>query len=125
MIVRGMLSPTGKDIREDEEGSGEYGAKRGDRLHNGIDFLCEVGQEIVAPFNMMIERIANPKPNSPMSGIKWKYGKSEGKMFYFKPKVSLVGTMVSKGDVIGIAQSVSFDYGLPKMKDHIHFQIDK
>ena len=119
-----MISPTGKGIRNDSEGSGEYGAPRGIRLHNGIDYECTGGQDIIAPFDMLITRISNPKANSTLSGIAWQHGQSTGKMFYFKPNSSLINTFVKESDVIGIAQSVSKDYGLPNMIDHIHFQID-
>lgn len=116
---------TGKGIRMDSAGDGNYGAPRGDRLHNGIDFLCDEGQVVRAPCNMLIVRVAISSANKPLSGIKWKYGRSEGKIFYFEPKLSLIGTMVSKGTIIGTAQSCSFHYGDPEMLDHIHFQIDK
>lgn len=120
-----MRSPTGKGIRSDAAGDGNYGARRGDRVHNGVDYLCDEGQDIVAPFNMRILRVANPNATTPLSGIKWAYGRSEGKMFYFKPDPTLINKNVSEGQVIGKAQSCSFHYGDPKMQDHIHFQIDK
>jgi hypothetical protein len=119
-----MISPTGKGVRNDSEGSGEYGAPRSNRVHNGIDYLCDAGQTIVAPFDLTIKRISVPKINSPMSGIEWVSGKSSGKMFYFKPYLHLIGRLVKAGEGIGVAQSVSKDYGLPRMQDHIHFQID-
>lgn len=120
-----MISPTGKGIRNDSEGSGEYGSSRGSRVHKGIDYECEEGQIIVAPFDMIITRVSYPKLNSPLSGIAWQKGKSKGKMFYFEPYPELVGGSVKHGQVIGLAQSVSKDYNLPNMKDHIHFQVDK
>lgn len=120
-----MISPTGKGIRSDPEGDGNYGARRGSRVHNGVDYLCDEGQMVVAPFDMTITRMANPKANSPMSGIAWQRGKSAGKMFYFKPDPELIGKAVKQGQAIGKAQAVSRDYGLPNMKDHIHFQVDK
>ena len=120
-----MITPTGKGIRVDAEGDGHYGAPRGDRVHNGEDYLCDPGQDVVAPFDMVIKRVANPKYGSPPSGIQWIKGRSSGKMFYLKPDPSLIGKAVKEGQKIGVAQSVSDDYGLPKMKDHIHFQADK
>ncbi|HEX9972285.1 MAG TPA: hypothetical protein VGD14_09460 [bacterium] len=119
-----MISPTGKGIRNDEEGSGEYGASRGNRIHNGIDYLCDDGQIIIAPFALTIERESFPKLGSPLSGILWRHDKTKGKMFYFKPHKHLIGQNIRAGDAMGIAQSVSKDYGLSRMKDHIHFQID-
>lgn len=120
-----MISPTGKGIRNDSEGSGEYGASRGSRKHNGIDYLCDEGQSIVAPFDMEVTRIAIPKAGSEMSGIAWKAGRSEGRIFYFKPHDHVIGTRVKQGQEIGIAQAVSNDYGLPDMQDHVHFQINR
>ena len=120
-----MISPTGLGIRVDPEGDGNYGASRGVRRHNGVDYLCEEGQNIVAPFDMIILRIANPKSNCPLSGIEWQRGKSTGKLFYFKPDVHMIGDAVKQGEYIGIAQSVSDWYKLNKMLDHIHFQVDK
>lgn len=118
-----MISPTGKGIRVDSEGDGSYGTSRGSRRHNGIDFLCEEGQDIVAPHKMTIERESKPKTESPMTGIAWRSGKSTGRMWYFKPDIALIGQEVREGQVIGVAQSVSKDYGLSKMKDHIHYQV--
>jgi len=120
-----MKSPTGKGIRSDSEGDGNYGARRGSRVHNGIDFLCDEGQAIGAPFDMKILRVAKPKVGSVMSGIEWQAGRSTGKMFYFEPDYTLIGKEVKQEQLIGVAQSVSKDYGLPNMKDHIHFQVDK
>lgn len=122
-----MRSPTGKGVRVDYEGDGNYGASRskGKRRHRGIDYLCAQGQDIVAPFNMKITRVSIPIVNSPMTGIAWESGASEGRMWYFKPFKSVIGQEVAEGEVIGIAQSVSQHYGLPGMKDHVHFQINK
>jgi len=120
-----MISPTGKGIRNDSEGSGEYGSRRGERRHNGVDYICVEGQDIVAPFDMYISRISNPKRDSLMSGIKWETEKSYGKLFYFLPDKNLIGKDVKEGDVIGTAQDVSRHYGLKDMIPHLHFQVDK
>lgn len=120
-----MISPTGKSIRVDSEGDGHYGASRGIRRHNGVDYLCDQGQDIVAPHDMIIERESFPKENSPMTGIAWRKGKSTGRLWYFRPIANLIGTAVGEGNVIGVAQSVSKDYGLPKMDDHVHYRVDR
>lgn len=120
-----MISPTKLGIRVDTEGDGNYGTSRGTRLHRGVDYLCVKGQDIIAPFNMIVTRISYPKTHSAMTGIAWQKGKSTGRMFYFIPDLNLIGKSVYEGDVIGTAQSVSEDYGLPKMNDHIHFQVNK
>lgn len=120
-----MISPTGLGIRVDIEGDGNYGTSRGFRRHNGIDYLCKPGQDIWAPFDMIIKRISYPKSNSSLSGIAWQKGKSTGRIFYFEPDLNLIGNAVREGDVIGIAQSVSKYYDLPNMFDHIHFQVNR
>jgi hypothetical protein len=120
-----MISPTGKGIRVDSEGDGQYGESRGDRIHRGVDYLCDQGQEIKAPFDMRIVRESKPKAGSPMTGIAWEKGRSTGRMWYFKPFKHVIGQEVVQGEVVGTAQSVSQDYGLPNMEDHIHFQVNK
>jgi len=120
-----MISPTGLGIRVDSEGDGNYGASRGTRLHNGLDYVCSKYQDIIAPFNMIITRGAYPKAYKVMQGIAWQKGKSKGRMFYFIPDPELIGKSVHAGDVIGVAQDVSEYYGLPNMANHIHFQINR
>jgi len=120
-----MISPTGLGIRIDPEGSGHLGASRGNRRHAGEDWLCVEGQDIVAPFTMIITRKAYPNSDLVMKGIAWIAGRTSGRMFYFIPTPILIGRKVTEGQVIGIAQSVSEYYNLPKMKDHIHFEVRK
>ena len=120
-----MISPTGKGIRIDSSGSGYYGASRGGRRHNGVDFLCDAGQIVSAPFNMEIVRISKPYHDSDLSGIVWKSGASTGKIFYFLPFEELIGLYVMEGQAIGSAQSVAEYYRTDEMSDHIHFQVDR
>lgn len=120
-----MISPTYKQIRSDPEGSGLYGASRGQRLHNGVDYLCEKGQAIIAPFDLVVLRIAYPYRDMSMEGIEWQKGESKGYLFYFKPNKELVGKVVKQGETLGYAQSISEYYNLPLMDDHVHFQIYK
>lgn len=119
-----MISPTGLGRREDSEGSGKLGARRGSRRHRGEDWLCTKGQDVVAPFDFTITRVAYPKTDLIMKGIKWECGSSNGRMYYFVPDKNLIGKKVKEGQVIGKAQSISEYYKLPKMKDHIHFQVN-
>jgi len=119
-----MKSLTGHGIRVDGAGSGHYGASRGNRRHNGIDYFCIEGQKVVAPFALRIIRVARPYADSELSGIQWEAGISSGKIFYFKPYEKLIGKTVKTGQAIGIAQSVTERYGFP-MSDHIHFQVDQ
>lgn len=119
-----MISPTGLGIRDDSEGDGRWGSERNGRIHKGSDYKCVKGQEIVAPIDMKIVRRAMPKTGYDLSGIAWKSANMEGKMFYFEPDTTEIGSQVHAGQFIGYAQSVSEEYDLPYMIDHIHFQID-
>ena len=120
-----MISPTGKGIRNDAAGSGAYGSLRGHgRLHVGKDYLCSPGQIVVAPFDMVVKRIAYPYEGKDYSGIIWKTSDMRGKMFYFEPIIAVIGSKVREGTHIGYAQDIGNKYG-PRMKAHIHFQIDK
>lgn len=121
-----MISPTGRGIRYDEEGAGNYGARRdgGKRRHLGIDFLSTEGQTIVVPFYMKIVRRANPSADKPkLSGIAFETEWCTGKMFYFDPDKRFLGSWVKEGLVIGTQQSLKEYYG-PKMLDHVHLQFD-
>jgi len=120
-----MISPTGQGIRNDPEGSGEYGALRGDRLHNGVDFLCEPEHCVMAPFDMVIKRVSYPHEDHVMSGIAWVCRESSGRLWYFEPDQELIGCKVYQGDVIGFAQDISKYYNAPKMKPHLHFRITR
>ena len=74
---------------------------------------------------MVIDRVSFPNADRKMSGIAWSKGKSTGRMWYFMPFKEFLGVEVYKGMAIGRAQAVSKYYGLPRMKDHIHFQVNK
>ena len=78
-----MISPTGQGIRSDKEGGGHLGAPRGSRIHRGDDYICDEGQDIVAPFDLRIVRVAYPKTDLVMKGIAWEFGRSNGRMYYF------------------------------------------
>ena len=119
-----MISPTGLGIRNDSEGSGAYGSKRGRRIHKGTDYLAEPNQDIVAPFNMFIKRYAAPTSAFPLtSGIAWSTPYMIGKMFYFVPDPHLITAVVTKGQYIGTAIDLKKYYS-KEMSSHIHFQID-
>ena len=47
----------------DKWGSGHYGAKRGTRLHNGIDIVADYGSDVVSPIDGTVTRISYPYSN--------------------------------------------------------------
>lgn len=130
-----MISPTGLGIRNDAEGFGYFDAPRGRRKHDGTDFLCAPGTEVVFPFdNGKILRIAYPySGDTELSGV---YGRAieRGKllyfkMFYFLPRLDVLQLDFKQGDMLGVAQDVTVKYvkpGVPcEMKPHVHLEIDR
>lgn len=118
-----MISPTGKPVRgTDKWGEGRYGAKRGDHLHKGADFICEPGQDVMAPISGLVEREARPYAEGEYSGLLIREALFAVKMFYFEPIKEIVGKFVSMGQKIGVAQDVAKKY--PGMTPHIHLEIE-
>jgi len=124
-----MISPTGKGIRQaDKWGRGAYGASRdkGNRKHKGTDYVCEPGQNVVAPITGIIRREARPYADPDWlyrySGLVIENENVSIKMFYLEPMRHLIDKRVRMGDTIGIAQKISDKY--PDMIDHVHLQID-
>ncbi len=111
-------------MRNDSEGLGHYHAPRGTRLHEGMDFLCRLGQEIVAPISGRITRRSYPYSDLSYSGCVIVGDDITVKMWYFMPDKDLIGEKVKQGDFIGVAQDISVRYS-SKMKPHIHLQIEE
>jgi murein DD-endopeptidase MepM/ murein hydrolase activator NlpD len=126
-------TPTGKYIRADRGGDGRYGAprskiKNGETYrytHNGVDLICDPGQEIMAPFDGMMTRIARPYVATEYSGCVFRGDEATIRMFYFTPKEDLIGKKVKRGDVIGIAQDISKLYEGQGVTPHIHLEVEK
>jgi hypothetical protein len=118
-----IISPTGKGVRMDAAGFGNYGARRGKRLHNGMDFECKPGQDIDMPIFGELVREAKPYKNEPYSGVVIKSKYMTLKIFYFLPDKSMIGNVVSQGKVIGKAQDITIKYPKQSMKPHIHLEI--
>ncbi len=118
-----MISPTKKEIRgTDGFGSGSYGARRGDHIHKGVDYICIPGQMVVMPIAGVILREARPYANdSRWSGVLIKGKNAEIKMFYLSPDKTLFGQNLNEGAMIGIAQDISKKY--PGITPHIHLEI--
>lgn len=117
-----MISPTGKGIRGfDEWGSGRYGAPRGGHMHNGADFICDPGQDIISPIdNALVVRESKPYPKEDWSGIILKNDHFTIQIFYLKP-LNIFGSFVSQGDKIGTAQDIGLKYH--GIIPHVHLRI--
>ena len=118
-----ILNPTGKEIRSDDAGDGHYHAKRGSRLHEGVDFVCVLHGPVLMPVTGKIIRLCYPYADKSYSGVYIKGDWCDIKMFYFKPNLDLIGKMVNQGDVIGSAQDITNRYQNQGMTPHIHLSI--
>lgn len=119
-----MINPTGRDIRSDTWGDGHYGASRGARKHEGVDYLAVPGQNIVAPVSGQLTRTVFPYRNN----TNWMGCEIEGEncriyLFYMIPDDDKIMTFVTEGDVIGVAQDISKKYD-SKMMPHVHLQFE-
>ena len=118
-----ITSPTGLGIRNDPAGSGRYGAPRGRRKHSGIDFLCNPGQTVTCPIEAgKVVRVAYPYETQKYAGLLIKNKHLAIKIFYLDPWPGIIGTLVLRGDPIGIAQDITERYG-GQMSAHVHLAV--
>ena len=106
----------------DNWGSGAYGASRGDRTHNGIDYACPPGTSILAPCDGVVTKLGYPYGDdlsfryvqiTRANGEKWR-------IFYVEPSVEL-NQQVYEGDIVGKSQALGNRYD--KITEHIHLEV--
>jgi hypothetical protein len=106
-------------LREDPGGSGKFGASRGNRLHEGYDFLAVPGQIVRSVIAGKLVRAYPYAGDVIFAGCRL-WGKDfMAKMFYFIPHDHVLNVDVLAGEEIGIAQDISAKYG-GGMLPHIH-----
>jgi murein DD-endopeptidase MepM/ murein hydrolase activator NlpD len=108
----------------DGYGSGAYGASRGDRTHNGIDFQAPCGAAILSPVDGTVTRLGYPYSDD----LSYRYVEIltraglKHRIFYIDPIVQL-GDKIAAGDPIGRVQDVAGRYDRHLMKNHIHYEL--
>ncbi len=111
----------------DDWGSGEFGASRGSRLHNGRDYACYEFTVICSLTDGIVTKLGYPYGDD----LSYRYVEitdNEGfrhRYFYVSPSVE-VGEQCRRGDMIGLSQNISKRYNDPKkgpMKNHMHYEI--
>jgi hypothetical protein len=122
-----FANPTGKETRKtDAYGCGDFGASRdgGVRRHEGVDFLADAGQGLVAPISGYVSKIGFAYADD--SQLKFveitnpalRY---QARVFYIDPTVEL-GQAVHVGQPIGTHHSLEEKYP-GGMTDHVHLEI--
>lgn len=124
-----LLNPKTLEIRgDDEHGSGEYLAPRGNRAHNGIDLVVHAGDKLVSPNNGLVTKIGypyHPKKHPDKAHLRFveitEQDQYECRYFYVRPTVR-VGDTIKAGDVIGEAQGLTEIY--PGITDYVHYEVE-
>ena len=113
----------------DAWGSGEYGASRGSRRHNGIDYHTVAGTKICSMTEGKVTKLGYPYGDD----LSYRYveitdpGGYRHRYFYVEPTVKM-GETVQRTDVIGVAQDIKARYDdnpERSMKNHVHYEIFK
>lgn len=113
-------------VRQDAAGSGSFGAKRGARTHEGVDFLASPGMLLLSPVSGVVTKLGYCYQED----LHYRYVEvtvagERHRFFYTNPAVKK-GQTVFVGDVLGIVQDIAFKYnktGAPVMMNHVHYEI--
>lgn len=125
-----LASPTRKILLRnlDPTGNGWYGAKRGTRKHEGVDYVTFPGEEIFACISGVV-RIGNVYRND----TKMKLVEIENhfdvhhyrvQQMYVLPNVK-TGDVVVKNQRIGFSQNIAGYHNSNTMKNHCHITVYK
>lgn len=120
--MQALIKTTLEKRGSDKWGSGEFGASRGGRTHNGIDYRCPPGAQILCPVDGVVTKLGYPYGND----LSFRYvevtdfEKRKHRIFYVTPVV-LEGWHVAKDDVIGTAQDLEGRYS--GITPHVHYEI--
>lgn len=122
-----FANPTGKGLRQtDAYGCGEFGASRdgGERRHEGVDFMADAGQTLVAPISGYVTKVGFAYPGDDVlkfveiTNPALHYA---ARVFYIDPAVE-VGQTVRVGQPIGVHHTLAQKYP-GGMTDHVHLEI--
>ena len=122
-----FANPTGQETRgHDAYGAGEFGASRdgGARDHEGVDFVADAGQTVLAPISGYVTKIGyvySGDNNLRFVEISNPALRYEARVFYVTPSVK-VGDTVHVGLPIGKVRTLQDKYP-GGMTDHVHLEI--
>lgn len=103
-------------------GCGAFGAKRGDRIHQGVDIPTSKGETVYSPISGTVTRFPFPYgDDARYTGIEIKNGTYTVKIFYIKATVP-AGAEIRQGQPIANAQDIAAKYG-SGMTNHIHVEV--
>ena len=103
----------------DAQGSGAFMAGRTGGGHAGVDLVAQPGEGVLAPIDGTVANVGNYRG---MPTVHIQNGRFYAKLLYLKDVNVIVGTPVTKGQVIGLSADMASVYGAG-MTNHVHFQI--
>ena len=114
----------------DSQGSGAFGAPRGERIHLGVDLVATPGEIVFAPISgfVVADKPAynnGSKPHLRKITINGQgaYSTYKADLLYAKVDKSLFkGQTVQAGEPVGIMQDMASSYN-PGMTNHLHFSL--
>lgn len=115
----------------DAAGDGSYGASRdgGARQHIGVDLVCQIGADVVAPCVCEVTHIGVAYAGASLGSIHLKgwdgWHAYTFKLLYVAPEAT-VGEVLRAGEVLGTSQDVASYYaakGIHGMTPHVHFEV--
>jgi len=107
----------------DNFGQGHFGAPRGNRTHNGIDFNCCTGSAVLAPASGKITKIGYPYGDD----LSFRYVQIETteelnvRVFYISPSVKVGDIVLKERSEIGISQELGKRYS--GISEHVHLEV--
>jgi murein DD-endopeptidase MepM/ murein hydrolase activator NlpD len=120
-MIRAILPHRGTD----SAGSGAFGAPRGGRTHNGVDYSAPVGAMIFAPASGEITKLGICYSDD----HSYRYVEitsADGyrhRVFYVTPVMQQGNFVDARSTVIGHAQNICARYPDQGMTNHVHYEI--
>lgn len=111
-------------VRSDPAGDGHYHARRGSKLHRGVDYCCEPDAPVFSPVEGTITKHGCAYEDD----LSWRYVQvtdASGlrhRLFYVELTLT-VGDRVYPESVVGRAQDISARYPGQGMLPHVHYEI--
>ena len=124
-----VVNPTGKGIRCDIKGCGNFGDRRADQHgkvrpggHQGVDYVSTPGQDVMAIADGTVAEVYNS------GGIAVNGTTAAGREYAYRilyidvDQSMVVGAPIKMGQVLGTARDITKVYGAG-MTNHVHVEI--
>lgn len=122
-----IINPTGHAPRtHDAYGDGAFGASRdgGAREHEGVDYVADAGQAVVAPISGFVSKIGFAYPGDTVL----KFVEIDNPALNISARVFYVDAQVAVGQAVRLGTPIGRSHSLQKkypggMTDHVHLEV--